>query len=222
MANDTKTYQLAVEKGNLLNERKKYREAIAAFRVALGEFKNRPEVYVGLGEACVGQRQYGRALDCYKIATRLTNGNISYLSKVADIQERLGMLNDAAKTYMAIGERYFQQGVMDSAIDHWERATRLDPNLLGAHQRLALAFQREGNTRATVREYLALARILSMRGDNLKARQICESALRLDPENSDILAAMRLIEMGEDAFPEPEHDSPAGLSRTGTGGGREQ
>ena len=206
MANDLNRYNLAVEKGNLLVQQEKYRESIGAFKVALSEFKDRPEVYVGLGEACIGQRQYNRALDCYKLASRLSKGNIDHMSKVADLQERLGMLHEAAKTYMAIGERYFQSVDTEPAIDNWERAIRLDPNLLGAHQRLALAFHRSGNVKATVREYLALARILSMRGDNQKALQICLSAKRLDPDNNDIVAAMRLIQLGEDAFPEPEEE----------------
>ncbi|MEM7798774.1 MAG: hypothetical protein AAF633_06265, partial [Chloroflexota bacterium] len=85
-------------------------------------------------------------------------------------------------------------------------ATRLDPNLLGAHKRLALVFQRQQNTRATIREYLAIARILSMQGENQKALQICQSALKLDPGNTDVIAAMRLVEMGEEAFPEADDE----------------
>ena len=208
MANNTKRYDLAIEKGNLLVEQKKYREAVGAFKVALSEFKDRPEVYAGLGEACIGQKQYSRALDCYKLASRLSKGNADYLGKVADLQERQGLLNDAAKTYMAIGERQYRGGAGDvaAATGNWERAIRLDPNLLGAHQRLALSFHKEGNIRKTVREYLALARILSMRGENPKALQICRTAQRLDPDNEDIVAAIRLIQMGEEAYPELEED----------------
>lgn len=208
MANNTKRYDLAIEKGNILVEQKKYREAVGAFKVALSEFKDRPEVYAGLGDACIGQKQYSRALDCYKLASRLSKGNADYLTMVADLQERQGLLNDAAKTYMAIGERQYRGGAGDvgAAIGHWERAIRLDPNLLGAHQRLALSFHKEGNIRKTVREYLALARILSMRGENPKALQICRTAQRLDPDNEDIVAAIRLIQMGEEAYPELEED----------------
>lgn len=206
MAKNLQLYQQAIEKGNELNERGEYGKAFNAFRIALGEFKNRPEVFVGLGEACIGQRQYGRALDCYKMASRLSRGDIQPLSKVSDLQERLGQLNDAARTYFAIGEINFKQGHMEEAVSNWERATRLDPNLLSAHKRLALVFHREGNVRATVREYLAIARILSMQGENQKALQICQSALKLDPGNTDIIAAMRLVEMGEEAFPEAEEE----------------
>ncbi|MEM7800078.1 MAG: hypothetical protein AAF633_12875, partial [Chloroflexota bacterium] len=126
MANDLKLYQQAVDKGNELNAREQYGKAVSAFRIALGEIKNRPEVYIGLGEACIGQKKYSRALDCYKMASRLSRGKIDPLAKVSDLQERLGQLNDAARTYMAIGEIYFSQRDNEAAISNWERATRLD------------------------------------------------------------------------------------------------
>ena len=48
-----------------------------------------------------------------------------------------------------------------------------------------MAFQRKGNSRGAVREYLAIARILDMQGDSKKALQMCRAAMRLDPDNPD-------------------------------------
>lgn len=206
MAQDIQRYQKAVKLGEQLNAQEKWNDAIRAFRAALGEFKNRPEAYVGLAEACVGRKQYDRALDCYKLAVRTSSQKIEYLQRITDIQERLGRLGDAARTYMAIGEFYFKQQDTDSAISNWERAIRLDADLLGAHQRLALAFQRQQNTRATVREYLAIARILSSRGQKESALKICAAAGRLEPDNPDVPAAIELIEKGAAAFDLPEED----------------
>ncbi|MFK7803102.1 MAG: tetratricopeptide repeat protein [Anaerolineae bacterium] len=206
MAQDIQKYQKAVKIGEQLNAQERWNDAIRAFRAALSEFKDRPEAYVGLAEACMGRKQYDRALDCYKLAVRTSSKKIEYLQRVTDIQERLGRLGDAARTYMAIGEFYFKQQDTESAISNWERAIRLDADLLGAHQRLALAFQRQQNTRATVREYLAIARILSSRGQKESALKICAAAGRLEPDNPDVPAAIELIQKGAAAFDLPEDD----------------
>lgn len=209
MAGDHARYRNAIQKGAESNRAAKWSEAVASFRVALGEFKDRPEVYAGLGESCVGLKRFDRALDCYKLAARFTPGEVEPLLKVADIQERLGRLSDAGQTYLAAGEYQLKRQQIDLAIGNWERAVRLEPNLLGAHQRLAMIFQRQGEHREAIREYLAIARILDQRGDKEKALKICRAALRLDPHNSDIQKAIRLIEKGEAAYPERMADPAA-------------
>ena len=152
----------------------------------------------------MGQKQLDRALECYKLAARYSRGDVQYLTRVADIQERMGLLSEAGRTYMATGEVYLRKRDADAAISNWERAVRLEPNLLGAHQRLAMIFQRKNNTKAAVREYLAIARTLAMQGESRKALQMCRAAMRLDPDNPDVLTAIKLIKHGEEAYPDPE------------------
>ncbi|VAW43027.1 hypothetical protein MNBD_CHLOROFLEXI01-2915, partial [hydrothermal vent metagenome] len=66
----------------------------------------------------------------------------------------------------------------------------------------AMVFQRLNRIRDAVREYLAIARILQMRGDNQKALKMCQAALRLDPGNEDVLTAVNLIRRGAEAYEE--------------------
>lgn len=204
MAKDREKYQKAIRIGLAHNKAKRWKEAFTAFRVAVGEFPNDAAAYAGLGEACLGLKQLDRALDCFKLAARFSRGDIRYLRSVADIQERQGQLAEAARTYLAIGEILLKQRQLEEAIGNWERSIRLDSSLLGSHKRLAMVFQRLGRTRDAVREYLAIARILQMRGENKKALQMCQAALRLDPGNEDVLKAVELIRHGEAAFAEPE------------------
>jgi tetratricopeptide (TPR) repeat protein len=208
VAGNRARYAEAVRKGTEFNANAQWKEAIAAYRIAISEFPNQPEAYAGLGQACMGQKQLDRALECYKLAARYSRGDVQYLTKVADIQERMGQLSEAGRTYMAVGEVYLRKRDPDAAISNWERAVRLEPNLLGAHQRLAMIFQRKNNTKAAVREYLAIARTLAMQGENRKALQMCRAAMRLDPDNADVLTAIKLIKQGEEAYPEPEMDEP--------------
>lgn len=203
MARDRARYEKAIKVGLAYNKAERWKDAFTAFRVAVGEFPNDAAAYAGLGESCLGLKQLDRALDCFKLAARYSKGDIRYLRSVADIQERQGQLVEAARTYLAIGEILLKQRQLEEAIGNWERSIRLDSSLLGSHKRLAMVFQRLNRTRDAVREYLAIARILQMRGENNKALQMCQAALRLDPGNDDVLTAVELIRHGESAFAAP-------------------
>lgn len=206
MAKNRERYKKAYKAGLAFNKAGQYEKAFTAFRVAINEFPREAPAYAGLGEACLNLKQLDRALECYKLATRYSRGDLSYLQKVADIQERQGQLNEASRTYMAVGELLLKQQEIDEAVGNWERAIRLDPGLLGAHRRLAMTFQRQHRQKEAVREYLAIARILQMRGENKKAMQMCQAAMRLDPGNEDVLTAMELIRHGEAAFAQKEKE----------------
>ena len=204
MAQNRRRFEEALRRGRAYNEQEAWREAFQMYRVALGEVPQSPEAFAGLGEACFGLRMLDRALESYKRAARYSRGDIQYLQRVADLQERQGQLQEAAKTYMAAGELQLRQQNLDTAIANWQRAIRLEPGLLGAHRRLALVFQRQGNTKAAVREYLAIARTLQMRGKQQKALQVCQAALRLDPGNEDVQMAIDLVQHGEAALADEE------------------
>ena len=204
MAQNRARYEQALNKGIQYNADEQWQKAMGAFRTAISEFPKEPQPYVGLGEACLASKQLDKALDCYKLAARYSGGDIAHLRKVADIQERMGKLTDAGKTYMAAGELLLRQRQYEDAIDMWQRAVRLESGLLAAHRRLAMIFQRQNRLREAVREYLAIARILQERGDNPRALQMCRAALRLDPDNDDVLMAVKLIRGGADALAKPE------------------
>lgn len=206
MAGNRTQYQEALKLGKAYNTQKEWKKAISVVRIAIREFPTEPAPYDVLGQACTGLKQWDKALECYKLAARYSKGDIVYLNKVADMQERLGQLDDAGRTYMAAGELQLRQNDLDGAISHWQRAVRLEPGLLSAHRRLASVYQRRNNTKAAVREYLAIARILEMRGEKSKALQMCKAAMRIDPENEDIITAMELIRRGEEALREEEEE----------------
>jgi tetratricopeptide (TPR) repeat protein len=218
VANDPARYTEALKRGLAFNRAERWRDAIGEFKIAIGEYSNQAVPYAGLGEALFGLKQLERAMECYKIAARYSQGEIAYFRRVADIQERLGQLTEVGRTYMAIGEIYLRRRQLEDAISHWQRAVRLEPNLLGAHQRLAMVFQRQGNVKAAVREYLAIARILQMQGEKQKAMQMCRAALRLDPGNSDVLTAVDLIQRGEEAYRDFEEETEAAPEAHPAGG----
>lgn len=197
MANNRARYEEALNRGISYNWDQKWPEAIEQFQLALQEAPKEPAPYSGLGEAYLELKQLEKALENFKLAARYSRGDIIHLRQVADVQERLGQLSEAGKTYMAIGEIELDRRRLREAMDNWHRAIRLEPNLLRAHQRLATIYQRQGSIHNAIREYLAIARILSSQGEPEKALQACQLALKLDPRNAEVLTAIELITHGE-------------------------
>lgn len=206
MAKNRARYKEATKRGEAYLQNDQWQEAFGVYRVAIAEFPQSAPAYDGLGQACFGLKQLDRALECYKLAARYSKGDVSYLQKVADVQERLGRLSDAARTYMAVGEVFLRQRELDKAVNHWQRAIRLESSLLGPHRRLAMVYQRQNNIRDAVREYLAIARILQMQGEDKKALQMCRAALRLDPDSPDVITAIGLIRKGAAEYNREEEE----------------
>jgi tetratricopeptide (TPR) repeat protein len=181
----------------------RWREAIDLLEVARTEFPDDPIPYSRIGQAYFELSEFEQALRYYQQAARLNPNDIVALGRIADVLERLGRLDEAARTYMAVAEAYLRIREADRAISHWERAIRLDPGLLGAHQRLALIYRQRGRLRDSVREHLAIARIYQRRGEIRQAALACKAALEMDPANTDVLAAVALLRQGSTIETEP-------------------
>ncbi|MCA9972324.1 MAG: tetratricopeptide repeat protein [Anaerolineales bacterium] len=192
-----------------------WEEAVREFNIAIQEMPKEPAPYAGLGDAYLELTQLDKALDSYKLAARYSGGNIIYLRKVADMQERLNLMEEAGKTYMAIGEMELSRRHLNEAMDNWHRAVRLEPNLLRAHQRLASVYKRQGAVRSAIREYLAIARILQMQGERDKALQACQLALQLDPRNADVLTAIEMVKQGKRLFEGEQNAATAEMTGMG-------
>ncbi len=214
MAKNRARYKEATRRGEAYLQNDQWQEAFGVYRVAIAEFPQSAPAYDGLGQACFGLKQLDRALECYKLAARYSKGDVSYLQKVADMQERLGRLSEAARTYMAVGEVFLRQRELDKAVNHWQRAIRLESSLLGPHRRLAMVYQRQNNIRDAVREYLAIARILQMQGEDKKALQMCRAALRLDPDSPDVITAIDLIRKGAAEYNREEEEEEEEVEET--------
>lgn len=209
MAGDRARYDRALSKGHSYCWDQQWLAAIEQFKLAAAEFPEEPAPHAGLGMAYVELGELKEALESYKLAARLSRGEVIYLRQVADVQERLGQAEAAGQTYMAMGEIQLRRGAQDDAAHNWNRAIHLAPNLLGAHQRLAHYYTQQGQPRAAIREHLAIARLLQARGDQERALRVSREALNLDPRNPEVLTAIEMIQHGEAIFgPADVADTP--------------
>jgi len=176
---------------------KQWSKAILEYKRALAEFPDDLTALVSLGLAYLESRQLEKALRVYQKASQLTPDDSLAWERVADVQERLGRLNEAAETYVAMANIYAEQRAIGEAIETWLRATRLAPDHLGAHLSLAEIYAKQGKARAAAGERLTLARILQRRGQTEKAIQQCRLALELDPRSAQAHATLEALRAGK-------------------------
>ena len=197
MVGKRNVFEEAMKRASTYAWDKQWSKAIAEYKRALAEFPDDLTALVSLGMAYLESRQLEEALSAYQKASQLTPNDPLAWARVADIQERLGRLDEAAETYVAMANTYVEQKAMGKAIETWLRATRLAPDHLVAHLSLAEAYTKQGKVRAAAGEHLALARILQRRGQPEKAIQQCRFALELDPRSAQAHTTLEALRAGK-------------------------
>ena len=213
MPGNRQAYEQAMNGGHNAAWDQDWQVAIASYGRAIQEFPEDPEAHIHLG---LGLLEGGRLEDALKVYTRahqLAPDDPIPLEKSADVLERMGRLREAAQQYINVSEVYLSQRDLDKAIGNWERATRLTPGLIPVHAKLAQAYERVGDKKKAIREYLTLAFNFQRTNDNDKAIKAAQRALRLEKNNPQVLNTLRALESGGRILP-PGDDGVTGARAT--------
>lgn len=204
MPGNRQAYDQAMNAGHIAAWDQEWQQAIAAYGRAIQEFPEDAEAHLHLG---LGLLEIGRLDDALKVYTRARQLNPSDpipLEKSADVLERMGRLREAANQYVSVADIHLAQRDLNSAIANWERATRLTPALIPIHAKLAQAYERIGDNKKAIREYLALAYNFQRTNDSDKAIKATQRALRIEKGNAQILNTLRALEAGGRIMPPAE------------------
>ncbi|NDJ78436.1 MAG: tetratricopeptide repeat protein, partial [Chloroflexi bacterium] len=196
MPGNRQIYDQAMNMGHSAAWDQEWDKAIAAYGRAVQEMPEDPAAHNSLGLALLQARRYEDALKVYTRAHQLAQDDPIPLEKSADVLERLGRLKEAAQQYINVAEVYLSQRDLEKAIGNWERATQLTSGLVQVHQRLALAYERTGQRKRAIREYLTLAFNFQRANRSDIALQAVERALRLDPANPQAMNTKQAIQSG--------------------------
>lgn len=194
MAGDRAVYEQAMNAGHSAAWDQEWDKAIMAYARAIQEFPEDPSAHNSLGLVLLQAGRYEDSLKVYSRAIQLAPDDPVPLEKSADVLERLGRLQEAAQRYVSVADIYMAERDMDKAIGNWERATRLTPGMLKIHYLLAQAYERTGQKRSAVREYLTLAFNFQRGGDKQRALQAAERAKRLEPTSPQVLNSIQAIQ----------------------------
>ena len=207
MPGNRQIYEQAMNMGNNAAWDQEWDKAIAAYGRAVQEFPEDPVAHNSLGLALLQARRLEDALKVYTRAHQLAQDDPIPLEKSADVLERLGRLKEAAQQYINVAEVYLAQRDLEKAIGNWERATRLTSGLVHIHQRLALAYERTGQKKSAIREYLTLAFNFQRADRTDVAVQAVHRALRIDPRNPQALNTLQALETGALISPDVIEDA---------------
>lgn len=215
MAGNLEAYEQAMNAGHNAAWDQDWVQAITHYGRAITEFPNDAEAHIHLG---LGLLEVGRLDDALKVYTRayqLAPDDPIPLEKSADTLERMGRLREAAQQYVNVAEVYLGQRDLNKAIANWERATHLTPGLIAIHLKLAQAYERIGDKKRAIHEYLTLAYNFQRMGDSDKAIKSGQRALRLDKQNSQVLNTLRALEAGREIMPPTESAGEPRAARAG-------
>ncbi|MBN1967309.1 MAG: tetratricopeptide repeat protein [Anaerolineae bacterium] len=182
--------------GNSAAWEQQWDRAIAAYGRAVQEFPEDPDAHRSLGLALLMAHRLEEALKVYTRAHQLAPDDAIPLEKSADVLERMGRLREAAQQYIKVADIYIAQRDLEKAIGNWERATQLTPGLIQIHAKLATAYERTGESKKAIVQYLTLAFNFQRAGDTKRAIQAVHRAIRLEPGNPQALNALQALESG--------------------------
>jgi tetratricopeptide (TPR) repeat protein len=190
-------YEQALRQGNSAAWDQKWPQAIAAYLRALTEFPGDPAAMDHLGLAFMQNGDIDKAQAIYQEAIRVDPQNPIPHEKNAEILERQGRTVESVQLRLSAAELYLARREAEKAIDNWLVAARHAPDNLVARSRLALAFERTGQTKAAVIEYLALAGIMQRARQPEKALQAIEQGIKLLPESPELGRARSALKAGK-------------------------
>lgn len=213
MAGNRESYQNHMETGHNAAWDQNWSLAIKAYTQAIQEMPEDPEAHVHLGLSLFKTGRLDDSLKVYTRAHQLAPDDPVALEKSADVLERMGRLKEAAQQYVNVSEIYLAMRDIDKAIGNWERATQLTPGLVTIHAKLAQAYERVGDKRKAIQEYLKLAFNFHRVKETEKAIKAVERALRLDKRNPQALNILRALRSGgEVILPEDDRDKQKALT----------
>lgn len=200
-------FQQAMNQGHSAAWDQLWDRAADYYRQALDEFPDHPQALTSLGLALYELQDYEESLRAYQHAARAAAEDPLPLEKIGQLYERIGNLEQALQSSLRAAELYLKNRDVNKAIENWLRVTRLNPEHLHAHSRLALVYERTGEKEKAVNEYLAVASLLQSAGDREKAARSIQQALQILPNNEASIQALLLL---KESRPLPKPARPRG------------
>ena len=207
MTGSQTVFQQAMNQGHSAAWDQNWEEAANYYRQALDEFPEHPQALTNLGLALYELQEYEESLRYYQQAAGISTSDPIPFEKIAQLFERMGNLEQASQAALRSAEMYLKNRVVEKAVENWERVTRLSPENLQAHSRLAMVYERTGEKEKSVREYLASASLLQEAGERDKAVKAVTQAMQVIPNHKDAIQALTLL---KDFRPLPKPQRPRG------------
>jgi len=138
-----------------------------------------------------------KAVTVYKNILRLNPSLIEVNEELAQLYERMGLMNDAVRQYDILASTLDMRGMADRVIEVRRKIVSLSPGDGSARIKLAELLQREGQTEDSIDQYVQYAsQVEKEGGSKAKLADLYEKILAYRPENHELVR--RLIDIYEE------------------------
>ncbi len=201
-------FQEAMSQGHSAAWDQNWEKAAEYYRKAVAQQPQSLQAINSLGLALYELQRFDDALKVYQLAARIAPNDPLPIEKQAQIYERTGKLPLSAEQSLLAADLYLKLKDADKAVENWARVTRLQPEHLKAHSRLALVHERLGHTQQAITEYLAVASLLQDKGQLEEAAQTVDHAVQLNPDSQEARQALQLVKQNK-SLPKPRRQRGA-------------
>ncbi len=217
MSGNQQVFQNAMSQGHSAAWDQEWEKAATYYKMAIAEFPDNLNALTSLALALFEQQKFQDSLHFYLRAASLTTEDPVPMQKVAEIQEKLGNQEGAIQAHLDVAEIYVRIKDIEKAIASWTHVLSINPENLTAHMRLAVVYERLGQTSTAMIEYIAIASILQSQGNIPKAIQTMKHAQEVVPNSKEAALSLSILQSGK-LLPRPTrpHGSTGPISGTQT------
>lgn len=133
---------------------------------------------------------YVRGIAMYKKINKLDPARLDIYEKLAELYVKQQLWMEAKSNYQVLADYLLKQDNLQGAVGIYQKMVAIEPQNLQLHVRLADLFTQAKRLPEALQEYAVVAASLSERGANEESIRVYEKALKLAPDNVDILRTL--------------------------------
>lgn len=133
---------------------------------------------------------YVRGIAMYKKINKLDPARLDIYEKLAELYVKQQLWMEAKSNYQVLADYLLKQDNLQGAVGIYQKMVAIEPQNLQLHVRLADLFTQAKRLPEALQEYAVVAAALSERGANEESIRVYEKALKLAPDNVEILKTL--------------------------------
>src|ERR1700679_500801 len=128
-------------------------------------------------DSAMEQGNLDAATEALSEVVKLDPENLSAYSKLAELLEKQGKMDEAIQQYLAIGSAFLKNRLFKKAQEMFQKIVQLEPGNLDARINLAQIFIKQGSESDAKKEFLSIAELAHAKGDMDKALLYANKAI---------------------------------------------